>query len=65
MEANVNLSGKKLNISLVFISRSYFKVPQTLRLDATHYFFMKICSKRELQQIKSNHLFYEALPRLY
>ena len=39
MEANVNLSGKKLNISLVFISQSYFKVPQTLRLDASTLFF--------------------------
>ena len=50
------LRGRKLNISLVFISQSYFKVPNTIKLNATHYFIMKIPNKRELQQIPSNHL---------
>ena len=50
------LRGGKHNISLVFISQSYFKVPKTIRLNATHYFIMKIPNKRELQQIASNHL---------
>ena len=36
------LRGRKLNISLVFISQSYFKVSKTIRLNATHYFTMKI-----------------------
>ena len=49
------LRGRKLNILLVFISQSYFKVPKTIRLNATHYFIMKIPNKRELQQIASNH----------
>ena len=49
------LRGRKLNISLVFISQSYFKAPKTTRLNATHYFIMKIPNKRELQQIASNH----------
>ena len=49
------LAGRKLNISLAFISQSYFKVPKTIRLNATHYFIMKISNKRELQQIASNH----------
>ena len=49
------VSGRKLNISLVFISQSYFKVPKTTRLNVTHYFLMKIPDKRELQQIASNH----------
>ena len=53
--AELFLSGRKLNISLVFILQSYFKVPKTIRLNATHYFIMKIPSKRELQQIVSNH----------
>ena len=48
------LRGRKLNNSL-FISQSYFKVPKTIRLNATHYFVMKIPNKRELQQIVSNH----------
>ena len=65
MESNKKLSpivkelflrGRKLNILLVFISQSYFKVPKTIRLNATHYFIMKIPSKRELQQIASSYL---------
>ena len=48
------LRGRKLSISLVFISQSYFKVPKTIRLNARHY-VMKILSKRELQQTVSNH----------
>ena len=50
------LRGRKRNISFVFISQSYFKVPKTIRLNATHYLIMKIPIKRELQQIASNHL---------
>ena len=49
------LRGGKLNISLVFISQSYFKVPKTIRLNLTHYFIMKIPNKRNLQKIVSNH----------
>ena len=47
---------KKLNILLVFISQSYYKVLKTIRLNATDYFVMKIPNKREIQQIASNHL---------
>ena len=50
------LRGRKLNILLVFISQSYLKVAETIRLSATHYFIIKIPNKRELQQIASNHL---------
>ena len=49
------LGGRKLNILLVFISQSYFKVPKTIRLNATH-FIMKTPNKKELQQTASNHL---------
>ena len=49
------LRERKLNISLVFISQFYFKVPKTIMLNATHHFIMKIPNKRELQQIASNH----------
>ena len=64
MESNKKLSpivtelvlrGKKLNISLVFISQSYSKKPKTIRLNTTHYFIMKIPNKRKLQQMPSNH----------
>ena len=46
---------RKLNISLVFITQSYFVVPKNIRLNSTHYFVMKIPNKRELQQIAFNH----------
>ena len=46
---------RKLNISLVFITQSYFKVPKDVRLNTTHVFIMKIANKRELQQIAINH----------
>ena len=49
------LKGMKISISLVFILQSYFKVPKTIRLNATHYFIMKIPNRRELEQIASNH----------
>ena len=45
----------KLNISLVFITQSYFKVPKDVRLNTTHFFITKIPNKRELQQIILNH----------
>ena len=46
---------RKLNISIVFITQSYFKVPKDVRLNSTHFFIMKIPNKRELQQIALNH----------
>ena len=54
MESNKKLSpvitelflrGRKLVILLVFISQSHFKVPKTIRLNATYYFIMKISKK--------------------
>ena len=49
------LRGRKLTISLVFITQSYFKVPKDVRLNTTHFFISKIPNKRELQQIAINH----------
>ena len=49
------IRGKKINISLVFITQSYVKVPKDVRLNSTHFFIMKIPNKRELQQIALNH----------
>ena len=45
------IRGKKLNISLVFITQSHFAVPKNIRLNSTHYFVMKIPNKREHHQI--------------
>ena len=45
----------KLNISLVFITQSYFEVPKDVRLDTTNFFIAKVPNKIELQQIAINH----------
>ena len=42
------IRGRKLNISLVFITQSYFKVPKDVRLNTTHFFIAKIPNKIEL-----------------
>ena len=42
------IRGRKLNISIVFITQSYFKVPKGVRLNSTHFSIMKIPNKREL-----------------
>ena len=49
------IRGRKLNIPIVFITQSYFKVPKDVRLNSTHFFIMKIPNKRELRQIALNH----------
>ena len=49
------LRDRKLNISLVCITQSYFKVPKDVRLNTTRFFIMKILNKRELQQTALNH----------
>ena len=46
---------RKVNISLVFITQSYFSVPKDVTLNSTHYLIMKINNKRELQNISTNH----------
>ena len=49
------IRGRKCNISIVFITQSYFKVSKDVRLNSTHFFIMKIPNKRKLQQIALNH----------
>ena len=49
------IRARKLNIPIVFITQSYFKVPKDVRLNSTHFFIMKIPNKRELRQIALNH----------
>ena len=46
---------RKLNISLAFITQSYFPAPKDVRLNSTAYLIMKINNKRELQNIAINH----------
>ena len=49
------IRGRKLNISIVFITQSYYKVPKDVRLNSTNFFIMKIPNERELRQIALNH----------
>ena len=49
------IRSRKLNISLVFFTQSYFSVPKDVRLNSTHYFITKINNKREWQNIAINH----------
>ena len=48
------IRGRKLNISLAFLTQTYFAVQKNIRLNSTHYFIMKITNKSELQQIAFN-----------
>ena len=49
------IRGRKSNISIVFITQSYFKVPEEARLNTTRFFIAKISNKRELEEIVQNH----------
>ena len=49
------IRGRKLNISVVFITWSYFNVPKDVRLNTTHFFITKIPNKRELRETAINH----------
>ena len=46
---------RKLNISLVFITQSYFSVPKDVRLNSTHYFIMKTNNRIQLKNIATDH----------
>ena len=41
------IRGRKLNISIAFITRSSFRVPKNVRLNSTHFFIMKISKKKQ------------------
>ena len=50
---------RKINVLIVFITQSYFRVLKDARLNSTHYILMKIGNKKELKRIaeeKSGHL---------
>ena len=46
---------RKLNVSLCFLTQSYFSVPKDVRLNCTHYIILKLNNKSELQNIANNH----------
>ena len=41
----------KINVSIVFITQSYFRALKDARLNSTHYIIMKINNKKELKRI--------------
>ena len=49
------IRGRKLSISIVFITQSYLKVPKDVRLNSTPFFITQIPNKLEVQQIALNH----------
>ena len=49
------IRGRKLRISIVFITQLYLKIPKDVRLNTIHFFIKKILNKRKLQQIAQNH----------
>ena len=49
------IRGRKLNIFIIFITQSYFKLPKDVRLNSTHFFIIKIPNKREFQEIALKH----------
>ena len=49
------IRARKLSISLVFITQSYFKVPKDIRLNTTHFFIAKTPNRRERWEIAANH----------
>ena len=46
---------RKLNISLCFLTQSYFSVQKDVKLNCTHYVIFKLNNRRELQNIAINH----------
>ena len=59
---------RKLNISILFITQSYFRTPRDARLNSTHYILMEIGNKKELKSIaaeNSGHLDFKEFLKVY
>ena len=58
----------KINVSIVFITQSYFRILKDARLNSTHYILMRIGNKKELKIIaeeKSGHLDHKDFIKMY
>ena len=65
--ALINLINEQHDIDKI-ITKSYFSVPQDVRLTSTHYLIMKIHNRRELQNIAINNsadIDYKDLMKIY
>ena len=58
---------RKINVSIVFITQSYFRALKDARLNSTHYILMRIGNKKESKRIeeKSGHLDYKDFFKMY
>ena len=59
---------RKVNVSIVFITQSYFRALKYATLNSTHYILMKIGNKKELKRIaeeQSGHLDYKDFLKIY
>ena len=59
---------RKINVSIVFITQSYFRALKDARLNSTHYILMKIGNKKKLKSIaeqKSGNLDYKYFLKMY
>ena len=59
---------RKLNVSIVFITQSYFRALKDARLNSSHYVLMKIGNKKELKSIaeeKLGHLDHKGFLKTY
>ena len=56
---------RKLNISIVFITQSYFRTPKDARLNSTHYILMKMGNKKELKSIAKENLDFKDFLTIY
>ena len=62
------ISCRKLNISIVFITQSYFRTPKDARLNSTHCILMKIGNKKEIKSIaeeNSGYLDFKEFLKIY
>ena len=59
---------RKVKVSIVFITQSYFRALKDARLNSTHYIIMKINNKKELKRTveeNSGHLDYKDFLKMY
>ena len=59
---------RKINVSIVFITQSYFRALKNARLNSTRYILIKIGNKKELKSIaeeKSGNLDYKDFLKMY
>ena len=59
---------RKINVSIVFMTQSYFRALKDARLNRTHYILVRIGNKKELKRIteeKSGHLDYKDFFKMY